>query len=482
MINLMVLSGLVLTICIITSKIFYKWGVPVLLVFIVIGMLFGSEGIGGIYFDDYNITYLLASIALVFIMFYGGFCTNWKKAKVISIPSIMLSTVGVAITAGLTGLFCYFVLKTSMLEGLLIGCVVASTDAASVISILRSRNLKLKNNIDTLVELESGSNDPTAYMLTSIVLVLITTSTSAGDGGISTGIISVVLRQIGFGVLVGLTLSSICVLILRRIEFEIEGLYPIFTVAAAILAYAISEMMGGNGYLSVFIAGIVIGNSKIPHKKSLDHFFDGLSWIMQIMLFFMLGLLSFPSQIKNVAFEGIAISLFLIFIGRPIAVFSILSWFKIPIKQQVFISWVGLRGAASLVFAIYAITKTPEIQNDIFHIIFFIAMFSVAIQGTLIPWVAKKLDLIYEEPVKNDNTKSIKNEIKDAIIEMHIEEDNKWVNKPLMDCEIPDEILIVMIKRNGKVIVPKGFTVIHANDILVIIRENNEFNFKEIQM
>ena len=465
MVNLMILSGIVLLTCIISSKIFYKWGVPVLLVFIIIGMLFGSDGIGGIYFDNYNITY--CTFALIYIMFYGGFCTEWKKARSVAIPSIMLSTLGVIITAGLTGLFCHFVLKTSIFEGLLLGCIVASTDAASVISILRSRNLKLKNNIDTLVEFESGSNDPTAYMLTSVMLIFITSNESVGIG-----LLGMIFKQIVFGVTVGLFLSKLAVFILRKVEFEIEGLYPIFTITVAILAYSISEFLGGNGYLSVFIAGIVMGNSKIPHKKSLNHFFDGLSWIMQIILFFMLGLLAFPSQLPSIAFEGIAISIFLILVGRPIAVFTILSWFKVPIKEQMFISWVGLRGAGSLVFAIYAITKTSAIENDIFHIIFFIALFSVAIQGTLIPWFAKKLDLIcYEDDNHEDN---MKNNIKDYIFEVKVGENNKVVNKAIMDSEIPDEILIVMIKRDNKVVIPKGFTIIKPNDTLVLTSENNE--------
>ena len=206
--------------------------------------------------------------------------------------------------------------------------------------------------------------------------------------------------------------------------------------------------------------------------KSLNHFFDGLSWIMQIILFFMLGLLAFPSQLPSIAFEGIAISIFLILVGRPIAVFTILSWFKVPIKEQMFISWVGLRGAGSLVFAIYAITKTSAIENDIFHIIFFIALFSVAIQGTLIPWFAKKLDLIcYEDDNHEDN---MKNNIKDYIFEVKVGENNKVVNKAIMDSEIPDEILIVMIKRDNKVVIPKGFTIIKPNDTLVLTSENNE--------
>lgn len=467
--NLMILSGLVLLLCIISSKIFYKWGVPVLLVFIIIGMLFGSDGIGGIYFDNYDMTYYLSSIALVFIMFYGGFCTEWKKTKTIIKPAIMLSTVGVVITAGLTGLFCYYVLKTTMLEGLLIGSVSASTDAASVMSILRSRNLKLKNNIDSLIEFESGSNDPTAYMLTSIVILLLTATND-----ISLGIPTMIAKQIIFGGTVGYILAQITVLILRKLEFDIEGLYPIFTVAVALLAYSVSYSLGGNGYLSVFIAGIVIGNAKIPYKKSLNHFFDGLSWIMQIMLFFMLGLLAFPSQIPAVILKGTAISIFLIVLGRPIAVFLILSVFKIPIKEQLFISWVGLRGAASLVFAIYAITSLKSIENDIFHIIFFVALFSVAIQGSLIPWIAKKLGLLDEKNETYEVEETTTDKIKGCMFELQVEKDSIFINKPIMDCEIPSDVLIIMIKREDKVVIPKGFTIIKENDTLVFTSDNSE--------
>ncbi len=468
MLELMIICGLVLLICITSSKVLYKFGVPMLLIFIILGMLFGSDGVVGIYFDNYELTRELCSFGLVFIMFYGGFGTNWKEAKPVARESILMSTFGVIITSGLTGLFCYFVLKTSLLEGLLIGSIVGSTDAASVFSILRSQKLNLKGEIASILEVESGSNDPVAYMLTLIVLTLM------NNGGISS-IVPIVIGQIIFGILIGVILSKLTVYIMRNANFEVDGFYTIFITAIAILSYALSEWVGGNGYLSVYIAGIVIGNSKIPHKRSLVHFFDGVSWIMQIMLFFVLGLLAFPSELPSVIGSSILISIFMIIIARPIATFGVLSWFKIPFKQQLFVSWVGLRGAASIVFAIYAITSGIPLENDIFHIIFFIALLSVAIQGTLIPKVARKLDLV-------DDTKTVLKTFTDyqedrstTLIEYNVDSNNTWKEKTIMEANIPEEILIVMIKRDSEIIVPKGSTLIKQGDILVLSGNNIEY-------
>lgn len=466
MTELMLISGLVLIICITSSKVLYRFGVPMLLIFIVLGMIFGSDGIVGIYFDNYDLCKKLCSIALVFIMFYGGFGTNWRIAKPIVIPAILMSSLGVVVTAGLTGLFCYLVIKTTLLEGLLIGAVVASTDAASVFTVLRSQKLNLKSSLASFLELESGSNDPTAYMMTVIILTIMKDSTTMGIFSL----ILLIFTQVLFGLIVGFLLAKISVHLLRDCSFEIDGFYTIFIMAVAILSYSFSEFIGGNGYLSVYVAGIIIGNSKIPRKKSIFHFFDGLSWIMQIGLFFMLGLLSFPSQLIHVTPTVIGISIFMIFIGRPIATFLILFPFKFDIKEKLFISWVGLRGAASVVFAIFAVTYGVNIERDIFHIIFFIALFSVAIQGTLIPKVATILNL-----VDKDNEASVlktftdyTGEINTDLLEVNVTKDNEWVNKSIIDSNIPEEILIVMIKRNNIILVPKGSTIIREGDILVL--------------
>ena len=472
MTELMIISGLVLIICITSTKVLYKFGVPMLFIFIVLGMLFGSDGLVGIYFDNFELTKQLCSLALVFIMFYGGFGTKWKLAKPVATPSILMSSLGVIITAGLTGLFCYLVVKTSMLEGLLIGTIVASTDAASVFAVLRAQKLNLKGSLASFLEVESGSNDPIAYMSTLIIL-----SMMENGGALSLSIVvPLVIKQILFGLVIGLLLAKVTVFILRHANFEIEGFYAILVTAVAILSYSLSEFLGGNGYLSVYITGIIIGNSKIPKKKSMFHFFDGISWIMQIGLFFILGLLSFPSKIPYVTGTAIYISLFMIFIARPLATFLILSPFKFTVKEKLLISWVGLRGAASVVFAIFAVTYGVNIENDIFHIIFFIALFSVVIQGTLIPTLANKLDLVNNEEEGSvlktftDYTEEINSEL----LEFTITEESNLKNKMIMDANIPEEILIVMIKRGNQVLVPKGSVLIKEGDKLVLSGNNIE--------
>ena len=470
MTELMIISGLVLIICITSTKVLYKFGVPMLLIFIVLGMLFGSDGIVGIYFDNYELTSILSSLGLVFIMFYGGFGTNWKMAKPVALPSVLMSSLGVIITAGLTGLFCNLVIKTTLLEGLLIGAIVASTDAASVFAVLRAQKLNLKGSLASLLEVESGSNDPIAYMITIIILTMMK---SSGDISVST-MFPIIIKQIAFGLIIGVLLAKSTVYILKRSNFEVDGFYTIFVTAIAILSYSLSESLGGNGYLSVYIAGIIIGNNKIPRKKSMFHFFDGVSWIMQIALFFILGLLSFPSKLPYVTGMAVSISLFMILIARPLATFIILSPFKFTVKEKIFISWVGLRGAASVVFAIFAVTYGVNIENDIFHIIFFIALFSVAIQGTLIPKVASLLDLVDDEEEGSvlKTFTDYTGEINTDLLEVSITKDNQWVDKTIMDSNIPEEILIVMIKRDNKILVPKGSTVIRNGDTLVLSGNN----------
>ncbi|MCI7029974.1 potassium/proton antiporter, partial [Clostridium sp.] len=381
MVQLMLCCGLILLICITSSKVLYRFGVPLLLIFIFLGMIFGVMVID---FSDFQLTGKIASIALVFIMFYGGFGTNWSMAKPKAAPSILMSTLGTIITFFITGVFVYLIFKISFLESLLIGAVVSSTDAASVFAILRSQKLNLEGSLASLLEVESGSNDPVACMLTLIILTLM-------GGGTVMNLIPLVISQIVIGVMIGTLIAMASIYLIRHANFEIESFYIIFIIAMAIISYSLSEWMGGNGYLSVYISGIIIGNSKIPHKKTLVHFLDGVSWIMQIILFFILGLLANPLELPKVIGKSVVISLGIIFIARPISVFLVLKKFDFNTKEKLFIAWVGLRGAASIVFAIFALNYGISINNDIYHIIFFIALISVGVQGTLIPIIAKRL-------------------------------------------------------------------------------------------
>ena len=467
MVQLMLCCGLILLICITSSKVLYRFGVPLLLIFIFLGMIFGVMVID---FNDFQLTGKIASIALVFIMFYGGFGTNWSMAKPKAAPSILMSTLGTIITFFITGVFVYLVFKISFLESLLIGAVVSSTDAASVFAILRSQKLNLEGSLASLLEVESGSNDPVACMLTLIILTIM-------GGGTVMNLIPLVISQIVIGIMIGTLIAMASIYLIRHANFEIESFYVIFIIAIAIISYSLSEWMGGNGYLSVYISGIIIGNSKIPHKKTLVHFLDGVSWIMQIILFFILGLLANPLELPKVIGKSVVISLGIIFIARPVSVFLILKKFNFNIKEKIFIAWVGLRGAASIVFAIFALNYGISISNDIYHIIFFIALISVGVQGTLIPIIAKRLELLdnnrpvlktFNDYVEEKNTK---------VMEVKIEGNCKLINKSIMDANIPEEILIAMIKREDEIIIPKGASIIKEGDILVVVGNCSEEDF-----
>lgn len=463
--SVMIGCGVILLLCVSTSKLLNKFGVPILLIFIALGMLFGSDGIVGIYFDNFQLAEEICTVGLAFIMFHGGFSTNWVMAKPIAKPAIIMSTVGVIITSGLTGLFCYFILKLPILEALLIGAIISSTDAASVFTILRTQKLNLKGSLASLLEIESGSNDPFAYMLMLTITVIMLGNNVKTLGG-------VMIAQIVFGLAIGFGVAKAASIFLKKVELEIDGFYPIFLTAIVLLAFALSEAVGGNGYLSVYVAGLILGNSAIRHKKSLVQFFDGVSWLMQIMLFFILGLLAFPSKLPSVIGVGIPIAIFMLLIARPIAAFLTLKPFKFKNKEIIFISWVGLRGAASMVFAIFALTKGVPVESDLYQIVFLVALISVLFQGTLIPKVAKMLDLVDNRQSVLKTFNDYKEEKSTELIEKTVLEGDRLIGKSIMDAKIPEEILIVMIKRDDEVLVPKGSTVIKKGDILVLSGNN----------
>lgn len=455
------ICALILIACIISNKFSNKIGVPVLPLFIILGMLMGSDGIFGIEFNDFRLAEQVCSVALIFIMFYGGFGTNWKIAKPVAVQSVLLSTLGVVVTSVLAGLFCHLVLKTTLLEGLLIGSVIGSTDAASVFSILRSKKLNLKHNLASLLEIESGSNDPTAYMMTVIFLSLMSAERTGA-------FVWMILAQIGFGLLFGFGVAFLSVWVLKRLNFENNGIQAIFVVAIALAAYALPSVLGGNGYLSVYITGIVLGNSRIRQKVELVHFFDGLTWMMQIALFFVIGLLSFPSQIPQVILPAILIALFLTFVARPAAVFLILTPFRTPFKQQLLVAWSGLRGAASIVFAIYAVVSPAYTKTDIFHIVFCVALLSVSMQGTLLPVFARKLNLVDNDETVMKTFNDYQDDRDLSLIEIPMEDGHQWCGMALKDIHLPQEVVVLMIRRDGKTLLPKGTTQVKPQDVLVL--------------
>lgn len=448
--------------CVLSGKLSGKLGMPMLLLFILIGMLVGSDGLFKIPFDNYSLTEKVCSVALIFIMFYGGFGTKWSAAKPVAVKALCLSSLGTVLTAGLVGLFCYGILKIELLESFLIGAVISSTDAASVFSILRFKRLNLKDNTASLLEIESGSNDPFSYMLTVIVLSLMSGSTSAID------FILLVLGQLVFGILFGFLSAILTAQFLKRVDLGSSGFGAVFMVAVAILAYAIPSVIGGNGYLSVYIAGIILGNYKIRNKQELVHFFDGVTGLMQMLLFFSLGLLSFPSRLPQVALPALCIAIFLTFVARPLVVFAILTPFKSSFRQSLLVSWAGLRGAASIVFSIMAVINPAAINNDVFHIVFFIVLYSILLQGTLLPFVARKLNMTDSNSDVLHTFNDYLDETPLQCIQFTIPLAHPWIGKPIEALSLPPETLLVLLMRGDKKIAPNGQLEIAAGDTLVL--------------
>lgn len=456
------LVAAIILICVALNKVSNKLGIPMLLAFIVLGMLFGSDGIVKIPFDNYVISEQICSIALIFIMFYGGFGTNWKQAKPIAVNAVLLSSVGVILTALLTGLFCHLVLKINIFESMLIGAVISSTDAASVFSILRSKRLNLKDNTASLLEVESGSNDPCSYMLTIIVLAIMGNTFSGVE------LVYMVFAQVIYGVVLGIIVAKIGTWCLAKFKFATAGFDTIFVFSLPLVAYAVSTLIGGNGYLSTYILGIILGNKSIPNKKSLVYFFDGITGLMQMLIFFLLGLLASPSELPKILLPSLAIALFLTFVARPLSIFAILLPSKRSFNQKLLVSWSGLRGAASIVFAIMATINPTYMKHDIFHIVFFIVLFSISLQGSLIPYMAKRLDMIDEDGNVMKTFNDYSDEVPVQFIKLSISKNHQWGGKKIKEITLPPDLLLVLIIRNDKRIIPKGHTTILAGDIIVL--------------
>ena len=462
MTGFVLLAAIVILACVAFHRISSRLGIPMLLAFILLGMFFGSDGVVKIAFDDYAFAEQICSVALIFIMFYGGFGTKWSEAKPVAVKAVVLSSLGTVLTAGFVGLFCRLALRIAWLESFLIGAVISSTDAASVFSILRSKRLNLKYNTASLLEVESGSNDPFSYMLTVIVLALM-----GGGGGGSFGYM--LFAQIVYGAAAGVGIALLSLLALKKIKpAASSGFDAIFIVAVALLAYAVPAWFGGNGYLSAYITGIILGNSRIPNKQALVNFFDGTTGLMQMLLFFLLGLLSYPSQLPGVALTGLLVALFLTFVARPVAVFAILTPFKSPVRQQLLVSWAGMRGAASIVFAMMAVINPAVTDNDIYHIVFFIVLFSILLQGTLIPLLSKKLDMTDDASDVMKTFTDYTEEVPVQFIRCRVSRSHPWVGRTLREITLPPESLLVLLIRGESKIVPNGATELCADDELIL--------------
>ena len=458
---LLIFSAIVVT-CIFFNKFSGKYGIPVLLLFLMLGLLCGSR------YDGFASRWgwmveNISTIALIFIMFYGGFGTRWKSARPIAVEAGLLATVGVALTAVFVGLFCHFVLGWPSLESFLMGAVISSTDAATVFSILRSRKLGLKNNSAPLLEVESGSNDPMSYMLTAVILSLFNGDITAA------GIVWQIFSQIAFGVAAAMLISYGAKFLLKRISFQRNGFDMLLFIAIALVSYALPDLIGGNGYLSAYIVGIVLGNTEFPERKPLVSFFDAITSLMQIVIFFLLGMLAIPSHLFHSLLPALIIFLFLTLAARPLAVAGVLVPFKkYPFKQLGLISFVGLRGAASIVFAINILTSGVTLQNDIFSIVFCIVLLSIAFQGSLIPAVAKATGMTDTNEDVMTTFSDFSENAEMSFGTIRITETSRWNNRRIKDLDLPQDCLIVLVVRGNMRIVPKGDTLLETGDEIVL--------------
>ncbi len=468
--NIILITSILLLLAIISTKI-SRFGIPIVLLFIGLGMLAGSEGIGGIYFDNPKVSKFIGGIALCIILFSGGLDTKYTNVKQILWQGIALSTVGVIITALIIGLIAHFAFGFTILEGLLVGSIVSSTDAAAVFSILKTKKMGLKGNLRFILEFESGSNDPMAYFLTILFVSLITLKIGAWYDTIM-----LFVRQMVFGGLIGLLMGYGMQKIINWVRLDFEGLYSVLLLALVLFTFSFSEYIGGNSFLAVYLAAIILGNKEFIHKRSLTKHFDGQAWFVQAIMFLSLGLLVYPTKLVPLVKIGLALSFCLIFIARPVAVYLALLPFKINARSKMFISLVGLRGSVPIILAIYVKSYHVPVADLIFNLVFFISVTSVLIQGTSFSFVAKWLNVVVPIDVKRKSeldkeqvlaAKSVKSEVL-------LQKSASSIGKKIVDMHLPAGVLITWIKRENKYLIHDGNFDLQENDILEIIADNEE--------
>ena len=456
----LLLMGCVILLCTLMGRYLDRLAVPSLLIFIALGMCFGENGLLRIPFDDYDAANVICSASLIFIMFYGGFGTNLNAARPVVVQSVVLSTLGVAGTAGAVAAFAHLVLGLPWVESFLIGSVISSTDAASVFNILRSKKLALKYHTDSLLEIESGSNDPISYMLTTVAVGIM--------GGQDVFIPLLLVQQIAIGALGGLLLGKLAIWSLRRGMFPSEQSQTIFVFAVVILSYALPTVLGGNGYLSSYLCGIYMGSTKLPQKRNLVHFFDVVTDVAQVLIFFLLGLLVTPVELPSVLLPALAIMVFLTFAARPAVISVLMLPFRPSLAQVGVVSWAGLRGVASIVFAIMAVLQGAETRYNLFNLVFCIVLLSISLQGSLLPRVSAKLHMIDHTADVSKTFNDYQEESDIDFIKIHLDKNHPWNGKTLKELPLPSDLLVVMIARREETIVPNGSTVLLPGDLLVL--------------
>lgn len=464
--QIILLASALVVLGILSSKLSARLGLPVLVLFLLVGMLAGEDGPGGIVFNNDQLAHALGSLALAIILFDGGLQTPMSSIKQVWKPASVLATVGVLITAVITGFAAVYILDVPLFYGLLIGAIVGSTDAAAVFSLLRNAGIHINPRLKSTLEVESATNDPMAIFLTVGLLEVLVNGLEPG-----TGLLMLFIKQMGIGSVVGLAAGWISIKVINRIELMSSGLYPVMVSAFGLLAFGVAANLGGSGFLAIFIAGVVIGNSRFVYQRSTFLFHDGLAWMGQITMFVMLGLLIEPSTLMDVWFQGLLIALVLIFVARPFSVVPVLKFFGFNIREITLVSWVGLRGSVPIILAIYPLIYGLPNANLIFSVVFFVVLISATVQGSTLPFVARKLGLTEPAPVTPAAVLEISSlgEVDADIVEYRLGEQSRAIGRRLSQIALPEGTVVAMITRKESVIPPRGSTLLEEGDHLFIV-------------
>ncbi len=452
-----------------SSKVSSWLNLPVLLLFLGVGMVAGSEGIGGIDFTNAPLANAIGTVAMAYILFAGGYDTSWKSVKPVLVYGSILSSLGVLLTAVVVGIFAAVLLGKSWQWGLLLGSIVSSTDAAAVFAILRSRKVSLKGKLQPLLEFESGSNDPMAAFLTIFMIGVLQAPETASYWLILPSF----LLKMGVGIAGGAFWGWAMGKVFNKIDFEYDGLYYVMGIATVLLAFGSSELIQGNGFMAVYVCGLVMGNTKFIYQHGLRRFHDGIGWLMQVLLFGTLGLLVFPSQLLSNAVNGFAIALFLMLIARPLVAFVCMIGSSFTYRERLFVSWVGLRGGAPIMLATFPMLYQTEDYNLMFNLVFFLVLTSVLVQGkTLMPLARflgldKPLKVKPRVPLEFENTGTINGETE----EFEILPGAPYIGKKIAELGLPKGALVLLIRRGREFVVPHGNTVLKEHDGLMILAE-----------
>ncbi len=471
----MLIAGMVVVIAILATRLSSRLGVPALLLFLATGMLAGSDGPGGIWFDDPALAWRVGLVALSVLLFSAGLDTDIKSVRPVLGPGLALATVGVTVSAGLTALFYSLAFDRPALEGALLGAIVSSTDAAAVFGVLRTTGIRLKGRIQHLLEMESGSNDPVAIYLT-VAATAALAGTSPSVATIALGM----LGQMGIGLVVSVAGGWALAWAINRLRAGQEGLYPVFATALALAIFGGAAVAHGSAFVAVYVAGIVAGSGPLIHRRGIVRFHDALAWLAQISMFVLLGLLVFPSRLPSVAGEGLAIAAFLLLVARPLAVFASLAPFRFPLRQQAMVAWVGLRGAVPIVLATWPRVAGVEGADRIFDIVFFVVVVSVLVQGMSLPAVARWLDLAEASPSPERDLAEAAGEARGAHT-TRLRVGRRAHGRSLLEVGLPPRALVALVEHNGQRIVPQGSTTLREGDhVLVVFQDGQEEAVREL--